>query len=59
MHTIKFRKAAAVAAIAVALGAVVAPAASAATPSGTSPSASDIDGSVAICFPLGSVVWCI
>lgn len=59
MHTIKFRKAAAVAAIAVALGAVVAPAASAATPSGTAPAASDIDGSVALCFPLGSVVWCI
>lgn len=59
MHTMKFRKAAAAGAIAVALGAVVAPAASAATPSGTSATASDVTGSVAICIPLGSVVVCI
>ncbi|WP_433566101.1 hypothetical protein ACQP1O_13240 [Nocardia sp. CA-151230] len=46
-------------AIALPLGVVAAPAASAATPSSTSTAVIPADGSIAICFPLGSVVWCI
>lgn len=47
-------------AIALPLGAIAAPVASAGPiATSTSTAVTPVDGSLAICFPLGSVVWCI
>lgn len=51
-------------AIALPLGVIAAPMASAdsiatAPASSTSIAVTPVDGSIALCFPLGSVVWCI
>ncbi len=46
-------------AMALSLGFVAAPAASASTMSPPAAAAVPTQGSIALCFPLGSVVWCI
>ncbi|MEU1546364.1 MULTISPECIES: hypothetical protein [Nocardia] len=54
--TTRITKVLAATAMAVSVGVLAAPAASAETPSDL---ATPVWGSVVLCFPLGSVVWCI